>query len=608
MKVKFKKADVHDRMDMKNPSASSKGGIDKVIYYLTIGTCSLAVFLFAVAVITLLNYDDSDLDVNNGFVESEGGGWTVLTIGQDGSDDSSGIIGIKKIQTSGFLDTYVNPNASGNESQTLTPLSNINSTVQDSNTQDNSQSVNGRCDGNVVNGCSAGSLSDVSDNSSHYRWLCVGLNGGGDASCSKVIPLGPVNGVCDVSRVNGCSSGGFSDVSDNSSHYLWECAGLNGGSGDSCESVKPAPVAGVCDVSRVNGCSSGGFSDVSDNSSHHLWTCLGLGGGSNDSCEKVIYAGAELSALCGTTGVNQCVIGTLNDVSDNSSHHLWTCLGLGGGSDASCNRVKTGVCDVSRVNGCSFGEFSDVSDNSSHYQWFCETEKGYAAVCSKRKPPEVVNAVIVNGACDRSGALNGCWSGTLNDIPDSPMHYKWECMGSEGRHTATCYILKPVNGVCSETKYRCTAGNSAWAQDTTLEYRWICRGKYGGSNASCNVAVPADPRVTIERTTSNNKSQLIVNVNGSHVSVAYTQELSKGIDTACDSSHTPYGSKWPEIFGPKVFGLDDNGNWPSRASWSYKITQRSSSNPYVCVRVVYGTATSHSNDLEYSYHLWSFVN
>ena len=169
---------------MKSQSTSSKRRVDKTLYYLVIGTCSLAVFLLAVAVITLLNYDGLDSDVSDGFVENESGGWAVLTIGHDDSGESSGIIGIKKVQTGGFLETYVNGgNASnGNGSQKLIPLSQNNDTVQDSNTPDDSQSVNGECDDNVVNGCSSGSLSDLSDNSSHYRWVCVGLNGGGDAS------------------------------------------------------------------------------------------------------------------------------------------------------------------------------------------------------------------------------------------------------------------------------------------------------------------------------------------------------------------------------------------------------------------------------------------
>ena len=42
---------------------------DRIIYYLTMGTCFLAVILFAIAVIALLDYNDSDSDVNNEFEE-----------------------------------------------------------------------------------------------------------------------------------------------------------------------------------------------------------------------------------------------------------------------------------------------------------------------------------------------------------------------------------------------------------------------------------------------------------------------------------------------------------------------------------------------------------
>ena len=83
--------------------------------------------------------------------------------------------------------------------------------------------VSGVCDENMVNGCSSGSLSDVSDNSSHYLWTCNGQSGGGDASCTKSKTVkqvqqevSPVNSVCDENMVNGCSSGSLSDVSDGS--------------------------------------------------------------------------------------------------------------------------------------------------------------------------------------------------------------------------------------------------------------------------------------------------------------------------------------------------------------------------------------------------------
>jgi len=45
----------------------------------------------------------------------------------------------------------------------------------------------------------------------------------------------PVNGVCG-SSVNSCSAGSLNDITDSSTQYLWQCAGLNGGTTASCSS------------------------------------------------------------------------------------------------------------------------------------------------------------------------------------------------------------------------------------------------------------------------------------------------------------------------------------------------------------------------------------
>jgi len=45
-------------------------------------------------------------------------------------------------------------------------------------------SVNGVC-GSSKNSCKIGSLKDINDFWFHYRWKCVGLNGGDTSTCYK---------------------------------------------------------------------------------------------------------------------------------------------------------------------------------------------------------------------------------------------------------------------------------------------------------------------------------------------------------------------------------------------------------------------------------------
>src|SRR5690606_20295545 len=47
----------------------------------------------------------------------------------------------------------------------------------------------------------------------------------------------PVNGSCAV-PLNTCTTGTFSDTADNGTHFLWNCAGLYGGSTASCSLAK----------------------------------------------------------------------------------------------------------------------------------------------------------------------------------------------------------------------------------------------------------------------------------------------------------------------------------------------------------------------------------
>ncbi|MEM4719446.1 MAG: hypothetical protein QXG18_01095 [Candidatus Pacearchaeota archaeon] len=48
----------------------------------------------------------------------------------------------------------------------------------------------------------------------------------------------PINGVCG-SSLNTCATGTFSDIEDNSTHYLWQCLGINGGTNASCSQLIP---------------------------------------------------------------------------------------------------------------------------------------------------------------------------------------------------------------------------------------------------------------------------------------------------------------------------------------------------------------------------------
>ena len=363
--------------------------------------------------------------------------------------------------------------------------------------------INGACDNNQQNSCSAGTANDnaIADTNTHYRWYCVGANGGTTAqNCQKAKPT-PVNGVCNNSQRNSCSSGTANDgaIADTNTHYTWHCEGSNGGTiAQNCQKAKP--VNGVCDNSQQNGCSAGTANDnaIADTNTHYRWHCVGSNGGTTaQNCQKA----KPINGACDNNQQNGCSAGTANDnaIADTNTHYRWHCEGSNGGTTAqNCQKARpvNGVCDNSQQNGCFAGTANDnaIADTNTHYRWHCVGSNGgtTAQNCQKAKP--------INGACDNS-QQNGCSAGTANDnaIADTNTHYRWHCVGSNGGNTAqNCQKAKPapVNGVCNNSQRNgCSAGraNDAVIADTNTHYTWHCVGSNGGTTATnCQKAKPVN--------------------------------------------------------------------------------------------------------------------
>ena len=362
--------------------------------------------------------------------------------------------------------------------------------------------VNGTCNNSQRNGCSSGTANDaaIADTTTHYRWHCVGANGGSTATnCQKAKP---VNGTCNNSQRNGCSSGTANDAAivDTTTHYRWHCVGANGGStATNCQKAKP--VNGVCNNSQRNGCSSGTANDgaIADTGTHYRWHCVGANGGSTaTNCQKA----KPVNGVCNNSQRNGCSSGTANDgaIADTGTHYRWHCVGANGGSTATnCQKAKpvNGVCNNAQRNGCSSGTANDAAivDTNTHYRWHCVGANGgtTATNCQKAKP-----TTPVNGVCNNA-QRNGCSTGTANDlaIADTNTHYRWHCVGKNGGSTATnCQKAKPVNGVCDNSQQNgCSSGtaNDGVIADTNTHYRWYCIGANGGTTAiDCQKLIPID--------------------------------------------------------------------------------------------------------------------
>lgn len=154
--------------------------------------------------------------------------------------------------------------------------------------------------------CNPGTSANVSG-SGPWNWTCAGENGGSNAACSAAVAT-TFNGSCKSyggtyssqpasTTSSGCTSGTYTDYTDTSAAWRWQCAGggTPTGSTATCSASKIVAVNGVCKSyastyssqpasNTSTGCTAGSYADATDDSSSWKWTCQGSGGGSAATC------------------------------------------------------------------------------------------------------------------------------------------------------------------------------------------------------------------------------------------------------------------------------------------------------------------------------------
>ena len=321
------------------------------------------------------------------------------------------------------------------------------------------------------------------------------------SSCQVRDPQDPtVDGVCSCSTLQ-CESGDVYDVTppepsgydsrpppDGSGPWdpdkQWFCDGRYGGGSDYCQegSSCPSPVNGSCS-STVNRCNSGNAGSLTtlsqDEQTTFRWTCRGLAGGSNDSCERIYThtppcdpATDRVNGSCGTT-FGACNAGT----PVLATHNSWLCRGQCTGTDDLCRgtppSVVNGACGTT-LNTCSAGTYQPVSGPT----WNCLGQNSGvdATGC----------AVIVNGSCGTS--IGTCGVGTPVGTTNP-----WTCQGSNGGLDATCQFAE-----CGAMANTCDTGTYV---NITGSLSWRCLGNNTGSSqddVTCEAGVCGDTQGTCE--------------------------------------------------------------------------------------------------------------
>ena len=357
--------------------------------------------------------------------------------------------------------------------------------------------INGQCDNSKKNGCLLGQFNDavLEDSEEFYKWHCEGEHGGTTATdCQKDKPL---NGACNNNVKNGCSAGtpNPTAVADTDTHYKWQCDGQHGGqNSDTCQKRKP--INGQCKNATKNGCLRGtaNAGAIADTGTHYRWRCDGQHGGRHSGTCQFIK---PIDGQCKNATKNGCLRGTANAgaIADTGTHYRWRCDGQHGGRNSSTCQLRkpiNGQCKNAYRNGCLRGLANEraIPDTSTHHRWRCDGQYGgrHSGTCQKRIP--------INGQC-KNATRNGCLTGIANDkaILDDAYYYVWRCDGQYGGHnSSTCYKRKPINGQCNNVRRNaCRTGraNAGAIADTSIHYRWRCDGQHGGRHSgTCLIKKP----------------------------------------------------------------------------------------------------------------------
>ena len=274
----------------------------------------------------------------------------------------------------------------------------------------------------------------------------------------------------------------------------WWCDGAYGGSSDFCVegSSCPSPVNGSCS-GTINRCSSGNSGSLTTireaHQTTHRWTCRGIAGGSNDSCEVINShpppcnpVTDRVNGACGATYLD-CAAGDPERGGANS----WLCKGRCGGTTATCNTTNPvdGACGNRTIlNDCAAGNPQNVSGTT----WNClGINSGNNASCTLINPS-------VNGVCGQPN-IGDCSVGVSSD--PSGNTNPWDCAGSNGGTDATCY-----HGECGAANNTCVPGIGN-PNNIIGSAEWLCEGNIAGNadDTRCVIAVCGDTQGTCDEGT-----------------------------------------------------------------------------------------------------------
>lgn len=455
---------------------------------------------------------------------------------------------------------------------------------------------NGAC-GSSLNSCASGSFSDVADSASAFLWNCHGIAGGSSTGCSQIRPgqCGSANNGTYSSSPHSssalCALGTSSAVSG-TGPWTWTCSTASGSA--SCSSGYCAPpVTGSCNNAIVNGCSAGDLVDLTDNSTDYLWQCKGLNGGPDSpQCSK-----AKPSSLAGSCGnsINTCNAGSFSDTADDTTNFNWQCLGSNGGASVNCTQAKTeAACSINGkraidvyfladntgsmggaiatvnakaqdiLNRLKGGDarFANVDVNYAVGRYLGDPSEGQQRMC-----PDDASVMIVS-----QGGAQGCVKNNQIVLPENVDSYrlfqsmtsdseaiktafsKWKAFQGGDTPEGQFYVMKQLAG--NTTGWRPNAGHVLiWIGDAYGHEETVTLNQAVQALQIANVtviAMPMDPSSSNSINRNSQSTTIAANTNGS--SVDFTGSNDQIADKIVNAIATSADKICPAATPPSVNG------------------------------------------------------
>ena len=409
--------------------------------------------------------------------------------------------------------------------------------------------IEGVCSPTNRNTCISGEThSHPGDNSYYYRWTCRSIphqTGPNGERFEDRCQLDKPNHVsCGKFRYS-CAAGRLLRMyGSTDTHDQWKCISKDQLNSRLCYAPRDCPlVEGQCDNSVKDGCTSGTASGSTYLNGVDTWKCKGsCGGGDSIHCSKLRSDNPTTANItegrCNNAIRNNCSAGDFNShPGDSATHYRWSCrnkpyeVGDNGKKEDLCEKEmpctpEAGVCDNSITYGCTSGTPNRGAhgNTGTQYRWRCDGECGgnNSVRCSKSKNTSTSTPTVIVGRCGTSA--NTCAAGDHHSHPpDTSAEYLWTCRniphqaGPNGEaREVRCSAQKAtptptpdgtspsptptptptptsspmpsptptptptpsnfVEGRCGTSANTCAAGDHhSHPPDTSAEYLWTCR-------------------------------------------------------------------------------------------------------------------------------------